>query len=49
MEDKRENVRLSGDLRMITGLWRSAQCAYEMLVLEMLLVSGGEPEVRFVF
>lgn len=49
MEDKRENVRLSRDLGMITGLWRSAQCGYEMQVLEMLLVSGGEPEVWFVF
>lgn len=49
VEDRKENVRLSGDLVMISGLWHSAQCVYEMRVLEMLLVSGGKPEVLFVF
>lgn len=49
MEDRKENVRLSGDLVMITSLWHNAQCVYEMRVLEMLLVSGGKPEVLFVF
>lgn len=49
VEDRKENVRLSGDLVMITSLWHNAQCVYEMRVLEMLLVSGGKPEVLFVF